>query len=147
MRLTGVDVAGNVGSSDEAGLQLTVAPPTDRAQLTLNLTTVLFEKGSGELTESARRELTQAAQSIKPYLAKSVVLLKGYASEDEGGDALLLTRRRAVAARRQLAEALGVPEGRLMAVAMGTREPLETSAGRAAPEKQRRVVVTLYAQQ
>ncbi len=147
LRLTGADDAGNIGSSDENSLQVAVHPPADKTQLTLNLTTVHFEKGSAELTDASKRELAQAAQSIKPYLSKSVVVLKGYASPDESGDLLRLTRRRAVAARRELADALGVPEGRLLAVALGDREPLQTSSGKAADEKQRRVVVTLYAQQ
>lgn len=145
LRLTGSDEAGNMGAAEPLGLQIAFVPP-EGAQLTLNLTTVTFQKGSAELSADAVRELAQAAQAIRPYLEKSVVVLKGFSTEDEAGSGLALSRRRATAARKALAEVLGVPEGRLVAMALGSREPLQTASGLAAPDRQRRVVVTLFAQ-
>jgi len=146
LKLTGVDIAGNMGFSEETGLQLEMSPPSSGEQLTLNLTTVFFPKDSSVLTEEGKRELNQAVVAIKPYLNKSMIVLRGYSSDEEIGDRLLLSRKRAVSARDLLAEMLGVPEERMVALGLANRDPQQTSTGPAPAEKQRRVVVTLYTQ-
>jgi outer membrane protein OmpA-like peptidoglycan-associated protein len=137
-----VDKAGNASSTDAISVQM--APPafSSNEQMTLKLTSVFFDEHSYQLSDSARKELDKSVMSIRPYLEKSVLVVKGYASPDETGDLTLLSRQRAVEVRNYLAKILGVAPETIYAVGYAEQSS-ETEGGTAAGENKRRAVITL----
>jgi outer membrane protein OmpA-like peptidoglycan-associated protein len=80
--------------------------------------------------------------SIRAYLEKSVLVVKGYASPDETGDLTALSRQRAVEVRNYLAKILGVAPETIYAVGYAEQSAAAEGAA-AAGENWRRAVVTL----
>ena len=111
--------------------------------MTLNLTTVYFNDASSDLTASAKKEIDKAAASIKPYLNKGVLVVKGYTSPTESGDILTLSHDRASEVKKYLMKTLGVSGNSVYAVGYSNREPLKTSPNAVTEDPQRRAVITL----
>ncbi len=125
------DKAGNQTTSDPVPVQIDYHPPSGQEQLTLNLTTVYFNALSSHLTDSGKKEIEKAAGSIKPYINKSVLVVKGYTSTTESGDLLSLSHARALEVKKYLIKTLGIPPGSIYAVGYSIRDPLKSSpAGR-----------------
>jgi outer membrane protein OmpA-like peptidoglycan-associated protein len=137
-----VDKAGNASSTDAISVQL--APPafSSNEQMTLKLTSVFFDENSYQLNDNAKKELDKSVLSIRPYLEKSVLVVRGYASPDETGDLTILSRQRAVEVRNYLAKILGVPIETIYAVGYAEQNA-ESESGSTAGENRRRAVVTL----
>lgn len=137
------DKAGNVATTDPVPVQVDYQPPSSQEQMTLNLTTVYFNDGSSDLTESAKKEIDKAAVSIKPNIGKGVLVVKGYTSPTETGDILTLSHDRASEVKKYLMKALGLADSAVYAVGYSNREPLKTSPNAVTEDPQRRVVITM----
>jgi outer membrane protein OmpA-like peptidoglycan-associated protein len=144
LRMEVVDDAGNLTGSEPVALQAkSAATVSDAKQMSLNLTTVYFEEGSSTLDEESLKNLRGAIESIRPYVDKSLLVVKGSVSPDEKGDATKLSHERAAAVRDFLAQGLKLEARRIQALGVGTQEPLVTSEGAASVVHQRRAWVTL----
>lgn len=137
------DLAGNTSTSGPVGFQILPARESVGKQMTLNLATVFFPPDTARLEDEAVKDLRGAIESIRPYLAKSTLLVKGGSAGDETGNPVLLSHARAAAVRDFLAQGLGVDPSKIAAVGVGSTEPLRTSEGTAPADKQRRAVVSL----
>lgn len=139
------DKAGNSSETDPVPLQVDYRPAAAQEQMTLNLTTVYFDPGSSDLSEAGKKELQTASASIKPYLNKSTLVVKGYADAGETGDLLTLSHGRAEAVKKFMEQSLGVPDNNIYAV--GYADLKEKSAATPAPgQSQRRAIITLTTQ-
>jgi outer membrane protein OmpA-like peptidoglycan-associated protein len=141
--LSATDRAGNNASSDPVPVQVDYQPPSGQEQMTLNLTTVYFNSMSSDLTESAKKEIEKSADSIKPYLNKSLLIIKGYTSPTETGDILSLSHDRALEVKKYLMRILNISDNNIFAVGYADREPLKTSPSAVTEDPQRRAVITL----
>ena len=92
---------------------------------------------------NALKNLRGVIESIRPYLDKSTLAIKGYTGPDETGDLVKLSHDRAAAVRDFLAQNLPLDPQRIQAVGLGNTETLTTSSGAAPIDRQRRAVVTL----
>ncbi len=137
------DKAGNTTLSDPIPIQVDYHPPSNQEQLTLNLTTVHFDSMSSNLTESGKREIEKAAESIKPYIQKSILLVKGYAAPSESGDTLSLSHSRALEVKKYLIQTLKIPADTILAIGYSNRDPLKSSSNTVSEDQQRRAVLTL----
>jgi outer membrane protein OmpA-like peptidoglycan-associated protein len=142
-RFSATDKAGNTAGSGDIPLQIDYHPPSGQEQLTLNLTTVYFNALDSHLTDSAKKEIEKAAGSIKPYINKSVLVVKGYASATESGDLVSLSHARAQEVKKYLMKTLGVPANNIYAVGYSTRDALKSSPAAVTEDPQRRAVLTL----
>lgn len=141
--LQATDKAGNSAESDPVAFQIDYQPPTTGEQLTLNLTTLYFNAQSSKLNDFARKDLDKAAGSIKEYLHKSLLLVKGYASASETGDLLVLSHARAVEVKKYLVKNLGVPEDSIFAVGYADKDATKKGATPLSEDPDRRVVISL----
>jgi len=147
VRLEAFDAAGNRSTTDALSLQAKTASMSRTEQLmSLNLVTVYFLEGSANLTEEGVQNLRGAIESIRPYLDKSTLVVKGCTDGAETGDALKLSYERAKVVRDFLAESLQVDRAHIQALGLGDTEPLMISGGAAPAERQRRAVVSLTTQ-
>ncbi len=137
------DKAGNTADADPVHVQVDYHPPSGQEQMTLDLATVYFNAMSSDLTDSAKKEIDQAAASIKPYVNKSVLVVKGYTSSTETGDTLALSHARALEVKNYLMKSLGLPDDSIYALGYADREPLQTSPKAVTEDPQRRAVITL----
>jgi outer membrane protein OmpA-like peptidoglycan-associated protein len=137
------DNAGNPAATKPFNVQIDYQPVESGEQMTLNLTTVYFPVVSTDLGEDGRKEIKKAAASIQPYLNKSVLVVKGYASPLEAGDPLVLSRNRAQEVKKFLVKTLNLPPDSVFAVGYGTRASSKGAADNASGESQRRAVITL----
>jgi len=137
------DKAGNTSTTDPIPVQVDYQAPSGQEQMTLNLTTVYFNAQSSDLTDSAKKEIDKAATSIKPYLNKSLLVVKGYTSPTETGDILTLSHDRAMEVKKYLMKSLGIADSAIYAVGYSDREPLKTSPNAVTEDPQRRAVLTL----
>lgn len=97
-----------------------------------------FAVGSARLSERARQSLTLVAQVLRDYSASLVTV---FGHTDDSGNASsnqLLSEHRALAVVHALADG-GIAAQRLLAVGMGSREPLAPNATAAGREQNRRV--------
>lgn len=141
------DKAGNTTVAEPFLLQLDVKSTGSNEQMTLNLTSVTFQNMSSELDVNAKKEIEKSAASIRPYLNKSTLIVKGYASTDETGNPILLSRQRAVEVKKLLANVLGVPADGILAVGYSTKNALPSSAANPiSASNQRRAIITLSTQ-
>jgi outer membrane protein OmpA-like peptidoglycan-associated protein len=144
LRMQVVDDAGNLTGSESVAFQAkSAATVSDAKQMSLNLTTVYFESGSSVLDDESLKNLRGAIESIRPYVDKSLLVVKGSVSSDEKGDATKLSHERAAAVRDYLAQGLKIEKSHIQAVGVGLQEPLVTSRGAAPIDHQRRAWVTL----
>ena len=142
--LEATDAAGNEAKSKAIALQAKpVSSASGQTQMSLNLTTVFFEADSAVLDEESVRNLRGAIESIRPYIDKSSLVVKGCAAPGETGDLTKLSHERAAAVRDFLAQGLKIDPSRIQTAGMGTQEPLMVSGGAAPPDRQRRVWVAL----
>jgi len=141
------DVAGNRARTGPVGLQVDQGASAGTQQMSLNLATIFFAEGTSVIDADGLKDLRGAVESIRPYLTKSVLGIKGYTSPDESGDTVQLSHARAAAVRDFLAKELKLEPGKITAIGLSGRDPLATPAGKAPNEKQRRAVVTLYTTQ
>ena len=141
--LTATDKAGNTATTDPVPVQVDYQPPSGQEQMSLNLTTVYFNDGSSDLTESAKKEIDKAAASIKPNIGKGILIVKGYTSPTETGDILTLSHDRSVEVKNYLMKALGIPDSAVYAVGYSNREPLKASPNAVTEDPQRRAVITM----
>ncbi len=137
------DKAGNTSTADPIAVQVDYHPPSGQEQMTLNLTTVYFDAMSSELTDSAKKEIEKSSVSIKPYLNKSVLIIKGYTSPTEKGDDLSLSHARALEVKKYLMKVLGISDNNIFAVGYADLEPLKSSPSAVTEDPQRRAVITL----
>ena len=142
---TVVDRAGNLAVTDPVAVQL--APPafSSNQQMTLKLTSVLFDTQGFQLSDDAKKELDKSVLSIRPYLNKSVLVIKGYAAPDETGDLTALSRQRAVEVRDYLAKVLGISPETIYAVGYAAQNLWAENASESNANR-RRAVVTLSTQ-
>jgi outer membrane protein OmpA-like peptidoglycan-associated protein len=144
-RLQVRDKAGNSAQSDDFPVQVEVAAPSVQS-LSLNLTTVNFADGSEALSADAKKEIQSAALSIKPYLTKSIFVIKGYAASAETGDLVTLSYDRADNVREYMMKAFAVPADKIFALGYATRETLTDASGDEPADKQRRATIVIYTQ-
>lgn len=137
------DKAGNTAVSNPLPLQIDYHTPSNQEQLTLNLTTVYFAPLSSNLTESGKNEIEKTADSIKPYIHKSVLIVKGYSSPAESGDALSLSHARALEVKKYLIKTLNIPANNIYAVGYSDRESMKSSANVITDDLKRKAVLTL----
>lgn len=137
------DKAGNTSTTDPVPVQVDYQAPAGQEQMTLNLTTVYFNAMSSDLTDSAKKEIDKAAASMKPYLNKSLLVVKGYTSPTETGNILALSHDRAMEVKKYLMKSLGIADNAIYAVGYSDREPLKTSPNAVTEDPQRRAVLTL----
>ena len=142
-QLSASDRAGNSTTTNTASLQVDFQPPTTGEQMTLNLTSVYFDSMSSTLSADAKQEIEKAASSIKPYLNKSLLLVKGYASQDETGDLLLLSHDRALEVKKFLTKTLKISSDAIFVVGYASREPAKSAASPAAGESKRKAIISL----
>jgi outer membrane protein OmpA-like peptidoglycan-associated protein/flagellar hook assembly protein FlgD len=140
------DKAGNTAQTDDYPLQVMVKAPAGQASLSLILTTIYFANGTETLSADAKKEIQQAAISIKPYLEKSVFVIKGYANSGESDDLVTLSHDRADSVREYLMKTFGVSMDKVFALGYATRETLKDATGDEPADKQRRATITLYTQ-
>jgi outer membrane protein OmpA-like peptidoglycan-associated protein/flagellar hook assembly protein FlgD len=140
------DKAGNSAQTDDFPIQVTVRAPAGAESLSLNLTTVYFADGTETLSPDAKKEIQQAAISIKPYLDKSVFVIKGYTAAQETDDLVTLSHDRADSVREYLMKTFSVPADKVFALGYSTREALKDATGDEPADKQRRATITLYTQ-
>ncbi|HVZ81383.1 MAG TPA: OmpA family protein [bacterium] len=141
--LEATDKAGNKGESDPVEFQVDYRPPSNQEQLTLNLTTLYFNAQSSQLTDYARKDMDKAAGSIKEYMNKSLLVVKGYASSSETGDLLTLSHARAVEVKKYLVKNLGVPESAVFAVGYADKDSTKKGTTPLSEDPDRRVVISL----
>lgn len=107
--------------------------------LTLRLgASAAFPVGSARLSEPARQSLALVARVLRHYSASLVTV---FGHTDDSGDASsnqLLSEQRALAVLHALTDG-GVAPQRLLAVGMGSREPLAPNTTAAGRERNRRV--------
>jgi outer membrane protein OmpA-like peptidoglycan-associated protein len=137
------DKAGNITMSNPVPLQVDYHAPSNQEQLTLNLTTVYFDALSSNLTESDKKEIEKSADSIKPYIHKSILIVKGYGSPEESGDLLSLSHARALEVKKYLIRILKIPANNIYAVGYSDREPLKSSQNVVTEDSKRRAILTL----
>ncbi len=137
------DNAGNFTVTDPFTLQVDYQPPQSGEQMTLNLTTVYFAIVSSDLGEESKKELEKAASSIRPYLNKSILVVKGYAAPTETGDLLSLSRNRAMEVKKFLSKTLGISPDTIYAVGYGSRAPSKATNDAGTGESPRRAIITL----
>ena len=137
------DKAGNTTLSNPLPLQVDYHPPSTQEQLTLNLTTVYFDASSSDLTDAGKKEIEKSADSIKSYIHKSVLIVKGYSSSAETGDLLSLSHARALEVKKYLIKTLKISANNIYAVGYSNHEPLKSSPSAAVGDSQRRAVLTL----
>jgi flagellar hook assembly protein FlgD len=142
---TAIDKAGNAGITDPFSIQVEVQPSANGEQMTLNLTTVYFPALGTEVSDSSKKDIEKAATSIRSYINKSTLIIKGYASPNETGDLLLLSHERAQAVKAYLMKVLNISDNGIYAVGYGTKETAK-SASPTTDETQRKAVVTLSTQ-
>jgi outer membrane protein OmpA-like peptidoglycan-associated protein len=144
LSLTATDGAGNRGSSQTVAVQVKgAAKPTEGKQMSLSLTTVYFIVGGADLDEDALKSLRGVIESIRPYLDKSTLTVKGYTSPDETGDPVKISHDRAAAVRDFLARSLSIDPQSIQAVGLGNADPPASSSGAVSLERRRRAVVSL----
>ncbi len=142
-QLSAADRAGNASKADPFTLQVDYQPPASGEQMTLNLTTVYFDSLSSTLTIGAKKEIEKAASSIRPYLNKSILVLKGYTSPEETGDLLVLSHDRAFEVKKFLMKSLKISEDEIFVVGYSSREPLKSPSSPMAGDTKRRVIISL----
>jgi outer membrane protein OmpA-like peptidoglycan-associated protein len=105
---------------------------------------LLFDANSAVLTEQARANLNQLAQSLQKY-SNTNVMIVGHtdASGSEAND-MALSERRATATKKYLA-AQGVSPARMRSVGRGSAEPVAPNDNEADRQRNRRVEVAIYA--
>ena len=140
------DCAGNSTRTDPYTVQVDYQPASSSEQMTLNLTTVYFAAMSSTLDEAAQKEIQKAAASVKPYLAKSTLLVKGYASTGETGDLVALSNQRANEVKKYLTKQLGLAPDAIYAVGYAVREPQKSAASPTTTENHRRALIMLTTQ-
>jgi outer membrane protein OmpA-like peptidoglycan-associated protein len=140
--LQATDRAGNQGESDPVVFQVDYQA-SNQEQLTLNLTTLYFNAQSSKLSDYSRKDLDKAAGSIKGYISKSILIVKGYASSSESGDLLTLSHARAVEVKKYLVKNMGVPEASVFAVGYADKEATKKGATPLSEDPDRRVVISL----
>jgi outer membrane protein OmpA-like peptidoglycan-associated protein len=140
------DKAGNKAQTDDFPIQVMVKAPAGQASLSLILTTVFFADGTETLSAESKKEIQQAAISIKPYLDKSIFVIKGYADAGESDDLVTLSHDRADSVREYLMKTFGVSADKVFALGYSTRETLKDATGDEPADKQRRATITLYTQ-
>ena len=145
-QLSVTDNAGNIAQADDFPIQVELGSLSAQETLSLNLTTVYFDDGSDSLTFDGKKELQQAAISIKPYLDKSTLVIKGYAAGSETGDLVSLSHDRATAVKEFMIKTFNVAPDKISALGYSTRDVLKASSGDEPVEKQRRATVILYTQ-
>jgi outer membrane protein OmpA-like peptidoglycan-associated protein len=145
-QLSVTDNAGNIAQADDFPIQVELGSLSAQETLSLNLTTVYFDDGSDSLTFDGKKELQQAAISIKPYLDKSTLVIKGYAAGSETGDLVSLSHDRAKTVKEFMMKTFNVAPDKISALGYSTRDVLKTSSGDEPVEKQRRATVILYTQ-
>ena len=140
------DRAGNGATTDPISFQVDYQPPTAGEQMTLNLTTLYFDALSSTLTVESKKELEKAAASIKPYLNKSILVVKGFAAPDEGGNLLVLSHGRALEVKKYLTKMMGVSPNTIFVVGYSARETSKSGATPGQKESQRKAVISLTTQ-
>jgi len=140
------DRAGNRTQTLPSSLQVDFKPTSAGGQMTLSLTTVRFAEKSAELDEAARQQLSSSASSIRQYLEKSVLVVKGYAVEGEAEDTVLLSHQRAAQVKDFLVRTLGVPASSVHAVGHSVQKASDGQTAPSSQEGQRKAVVTLTTQ-
>ncbi len=140
------DKAGNITQTDDFPIQVLVKAPAGQASLSLNLTTVYFADEADTLSPEAKKEIQQAAISIKPYLDKSIFVIEGYADSAENDDLVTLSHDRADSVREYLMKTFSVSADKVFALGYAARETLKDAAGAEPADKQRRATITLYTQ-
>jgi len=105
---------------------------------------LLFAENSDVLTEQARANLTQLAQSLQKY-PNTNVLIVGHtdATGTEAND-MALSQRRATATKNYLATQ-GVARSRMRAEGRGSSEPVAPNDTEADRQQNRRVEVAIFA--
>ena len=105
---------------------------------------VLFSENSDVLTEQARANLTQLAQSLQKY-PNTNVLIVGHtdATGTEAND-MALSKRRATATKNYLATQ-GVARSRMRSEGRGSSEPVAPNDNDADRQRNRRVEIAIYA--
>lgn len=141
--LTAIDRAGNAAESDPVPVQVDYQPPGDQERLTLNLTTLYFNAQSSTLTGTARKELEKAGSSIRPFLQKSILVIKGYAAPNETGDLLTLSHDRALEVKKYLARAMGAQPDKIFAVGYADQGSTQAPATSLTEDPRRRAVLSL----
>jgi outer membrane protein OmpA-like peptidoglycan-associated protein len=144
--LTATDKAGNSSSTDPYSIQVEAKPAAGGERMNLNLTTVTFAAMSSDLDEAAKKEIKKAAESIKPYLEKSVIIIKGYAANSETGDLVSLSHDRAEEVEKYLMKSLSIPSNGIYAVGYATKNPLPDASAPAVDDKQRCAIISLSTQ-
>ncbi len=139
------DKAGNNATSEAFPVQIEVKAGAKGEQMTLNLTTVYFPMMGTTLSEAAKKDLDKAATTIKPYLNKSTLVVKGYAAPNETGDLIALSHNRASEVKMYLMKILNVSDNGIFAVGYATRVT-EKDASPATADNQRRALVVLSTQ-
>ncbi len=140
---TATDRAGNRSAADPYPLQLEAGSASPGEYMAMGLATVYFEKASSDLTENGKKDIEKTVDAIRPYLAKCILVVKGYAVPGEAEDLLTLSHRRAAEVEKYLQKILSFPPKTLFAVGYSDRDPLKTESGPAPDEKSRRAVITL----
>ncbi|MGH7739656.1 MAG: OmpA family protein [bacterium] len=138
------DKAGNTAKTPIFPVQVEAQGPTGAASLSMNLATVYFPVGGGNLDEAAKKELHKSVLSIKPYLAKSFFIIKGYTASGESPDEVSLSHARAESVREYLTKTFSVPEDQIDALGYADQEILQDASGPAAADKQRRATITIF---
>ncbi len=139
--LHAVDKAGNDGESLPFSLQWDVKGAGEGGSLSLNLTTVYFDPQGVELNEAGTKEIETAAASIKPYLKKSLLVVRGFCAGSETGDLVELSHDRARKVADWMTQKLQLPEGSVYAVGMGDQSPLAGNSLTPVPDEKRREAV------
>ena len=120
------DRAGNTTITEPCVIQVDYKPPVVGEQLTLNLTTVNFEDAKYDLSKDAKEEIEKSTMAIKPYLNKSTILVKGYASTGNINEMLTLSHERALEVKKFLADLLQIPVDSIYSVGYANQEPVTT---------------------
>ncbi len=137
------DKAGNSARSDPVPLQVDYRPPSNQEQLTLNLTTVNFDLSSFRLTDVGKKEIEKSADSIKAYIHKSILVVKGYSSSTESGDLVSLSHARALEVKKYLVKTLGVSADNIYAVGYSARPSTKSTPNSPVEDTQGKAILTL----
>jgi outer membrane protein OmpA-like peptidoglycan-associated protein len=99
----------------------------------------LFKSGSEELNPAFFPRLTQLSGIIKVFTDANV-LIEGHSDSSGSADAnLRLTKKRANAFMKHLAEKCGVPTERMTAVGLGESQPIATNMNKPGQARNRRI--------
>ena len=99
----------------------------------------LFKSGSAELNSTFFPRLTELSGIIKVFTDANV-LIEGHSDSSGSADAnLRLTKKRANAFMKHLAEKCGVPTERMTAVGLGESQPIATNMNKPGQARNRRI--------